>query len=426
MSFTNEKLIIKRRQDVKRTGTGQYLQAVKKHEFVPTKPIEATEENQIVLQTPRCKNLYRVPRLQLTEFSAGAGEIPVVNVGGDVAYLMEILIGTPPQKVDVTCDTGSSDFWVVSRDILTESGAKKYEIFEPKQSTTFKKVPDATWKITYGDGSTANGDVGTDIVRVAGIAVKQTIEFPKAASLGFVTPGIDGLVGLGFRSNNGVRPDRANTLIESMVQQKAISEPLFSTKYVRGGNGEFAFGFIDKNDMKGDISWTPVDNKRGYWIINSSKARVAGQIIDRASDNQCMIDTGTTICLLDDELVDAIYAATPGARYDAKQAGYVVPTGTVGPTVELQIGDRFFQVPGNQIGRKFDDSGVSYGAFQSRGDLPFDIIGVTFLRNILAVFDIGNLRFGCALRPDVEYDDVIMEEGVSRLSLKSADTHVEK
>lgn len=331
---------------------------------------------------------------------------------------MEIHIGTPPQKIDVNCDTGSSDFWVVSNDIVTEAGAKKYEIFEPTKSTTFRNVDGATWKITYGDGTTANGNVGTDIVSVAGIKVRQTVELPTQASQGFITPGIDGLMGLGFRSNNGVRPTPASTLVESMVQQKVIDEPLFAVKLVRGGNGEFAFGFIDTTDYVGDISWTPVDNKKGYWTINSEKARVAGKVVDRAAGNQSMLDTGTTICLLDDALIEAIYDATPGAYYDAKQVGYVVPTGTVGPTVELEIGGRYFQIPGDQIARKFDESGISYGAFQSRQSLPFDIIGVTFLRNILAIFDVGNLRFGSAKRPDVKYDEIALEDAVSSMTVQ--------
>lgn len=352
---------------------------------------------------------------------AGEGEIPVVNVGGDVAYLMEISIGTPAQTLHVNCDTGSADFWIVSKDIVTETGAKKYHIFDPKKSTSFKKVEGATWKMTYGDGTTANGTVGTDIVQVAGIDVhNQAIELPSQASLGFITPGIDGLVGLGFRSNNGVKPSPVSTLVEKMVLQNALDEPLFAVKLVRGGDGEFHFGFIDQNDVKGEIAWTPVDNKKGYWIISSEKARINGKVVDRPADNQSMIDTGTTICLLDDEVVEAIYDATPGAFYDAEKGGYQVPTGTVGPTVELFIGGRFFQVPGDQIARKFDDSGISFGAFQSRGKLPFDIIGVTFLRNTMAIFDVGNLRFGCAERPDVKYDDVSsIEEDVSRLKVSN-------
>lgn len=33
-------------------------------------------------------------------------------------------------------------------------------------------------------------------------------------------------------------------------------------------------------------------------------------------------------------------------------------------------------------------NGYTYGGIQSRGDLPFDIYGDTFLKNVYAIFDV--------------------------------------
>lgn len=39
--------VIKKNKNAERTGLGQYLSAVKKHDIVPTKPIRATDDNQV-------------------------------------------------------------------------------------------------------------------------------------------------------------------------------------------------------------------------------------------------------------------------------------------------------------------------------------------------------------------------------------------
>lgn len=45
-------------------------------------------------------------------------------------------------------------------------------------------------------------------------------------------------------------------------------------------------------------------------------------------------------------------------------------------------------------------NGMSFGAIQSCGDLPFAIFGDTFLKNVYAIFDVGKSRFGCVQRID--------------------------
>jgi len=50
---------------------------------------------------------------------------------------------------------------VFSSETTPASATKGHHIYNPTKSSTAKLVPDATWKISYGDGSSAGGNVYT-------------------------------------------------------------------------------------------------------------------------------------------------------------------------------------------------------------------------------------------------------------------------
>ena len=93
--------------------------------------------------------------------------------------------------------------------------------FNPSLSSTWKAKSGYTWDISYGDGSSASGTVGTDTVTIGGVTVTgqagklQTIsrfnssltalsvEIATEISSEFVSDtGDNGLVGLAFDSIN--------------------------------------------------------------------------------------------------------------------------------------------------------------------------------------------------------------------------------
>jgi hypothetical protein len=83
--------------------------------------------------------------------------------------------------------------------------------------------------------------------------------------------------------------------------------------------------------------------------------------------------------------------------------GWVFPIDTPinrRPTVQFAVGDKYFAVEKEDLGFVNLNNGYAYGGIQSRGDLPFDILGDTWLKAVYAVFDQGNQRFGCVQRVD--------------------------
>ena len=100
------------------------------------------------------------------------------------------------------------------------------------------------------------------------------------------------------------------------------------------------------------------------------------------------MDTGTTLCLVDDTLVEAVYKAIPGAKYDQNNQGYVFPSSTAAadlPEVKLAIGDDMVVFQKEDFGFADAGNGMVYGSIQSRGSMDMDIYGDAVLKAMYAV-----------------------------------------
>lgn len=71
--------------------------------------------------------------------------------------------------------------------ILSQANKNNQQVaFDPSKSSTFKKLSGETWKISYGDSSSASGDVGTDTINLGGLKVEgQAVELAKELSQQF-------------------------------------------------------------------------------------------------------------------------------------------------------------------------------------------------------------------------------------------------
>lgn len=158
-----------------------------------------------------------------------------------------------------------------------------------------------------------------------------------------------------------------------------------------------------------------INNSQGFWQFSSPTATVAGRVIDRPG-NEAIADTGTTLALLDDKSLEQIYAAIPGARKDRNVQAWVFPTSIPTsklPTLQFAVGTKLFTVLPEDLQYAKISQSEWYGGVQSRGDIPFDILGDTFLKNVYAIFDQGNKRFGCVQRyePGENYPGVAPAKG---------------
>ncbi|KAH8701918.1 putative aspartic endopeptidase [Talaromyces proteolyticus] len=404
-----------------RNGRKSYVHLLRKYRFDPTLPgpffhaTRVTQQGKFTAQgQPPVGGRAHVKRILQKKTGDQTGDVPSEDVQNDTEYLAQVSIGTPAQTFKLDFDSGSADLWVWSTELPsgTKSSGSSHSIFDPSKSSTWKATSGETWQISYGDGSSASGDVGTDVLSLGNLDIKnQAIEVASTLSTEFQQGTGDGLLGLAFGSINTAKPNQVKTPVENLIADNLIPQnaQLFTAHLgaaaEKGDNSFYTFGYIDQDTVSATgnkISYAPVDNSQGFWTFDSTSATVNGKTINR-SGNTAIADTGTTLALVDDDTVKAIYDAIPNSKYDSNQQGYIFPTNTTAdklPTVTFAVGNTQFAVHKSALAFADAGNGNSFGGIQSRGNNPFDILGDTFLKGVYAIFDVGNTQFGAVQKPD--------------------------
>ncbi|BDD61270.1 hypothetical protein MPDQ_005133 [Monascus purpureus] len=402
-----------------KSGLRSYVHLIRKYHFRPTKPgpyfightVHQTGKPGSHTAVGGRATVRQVLQKKIggSEDASDTERAGAEDVQNEFEHLVEVGVGSPAQRVRLGVDTGLGDFWVWSTKLPSDILAQQHQdhkIFDASKSDSFKTSdPLSTWRISYTDGSSVSGIIGTDTVDLGGLVIKdQSVQLADTISPELVNSMYDGILGLGFG-----KPDTIRTPVQSMLskdREAEICKPtqLFTALLGSWPNKQelepfYTFGFIDEaTTAQEEIYYTPIDNSNGFWELNSPSATINGKKLDR-SGNKAIIDTGTPLVLVDDSICQAIYDAIPGATYNYASQGYIFPSNITEerlPTVSLGVGERQFVVRKGDLGFADVDvePGYLYGGIQSRGSLGFDVFGGAFLKGIYAVFDIGNLQFG--------------------------------
>ncbi|KAJ9322311.1 hypothetical protein DTO027B5_4865 [Paecilomyces variotii] len=326
---------------------------------------------------------------QVAAAAASTGSVTTNPTSDDEEYITQVTVGEDTLSLDF--DTGSADLWVFSSQ-TPASERSGHDYYTPGSSA--KKLSGATWDISYGDGSSASGDVYLDKVTVGGVSyASQAVESAEKVSSEFTEDtASDGLLGLAFSSINTVQPTPQNTFFDNV--KSSLSQPLFAAALKHNAPGVYDFGFTDSSKYTGSITYTDVDNSQGFWGFTVDSYSIGS---DSTSDSISGIaDTGTTLLLLDDSIVEAYYEQVDGATYDDSQGGYVFPSSTTPPDFSVTIGDYTATVPGEYISFESVGNGQTYGGIQSNSGIGFSIFGDVFLKSQYVVFDASGPQLGFA------------------------------
>jgi len=385
-------------------GAMDYARSARRYKFGPTAhtPVFYSHKHGVVMRRHHGR-VHHPGKSTTAPNMTGEGEVTAEDIQNDLEYACPVTIGTPGVTLKLDFDTGSSDLWVWSSEYRgSTSDTSQHSIYDPTKSSTANKAQGLTWKISYGDGSSASGDVYTDQVNIGGVVIPdQAVELAQQLSSSFLQSGSDGLLGLAFPQLNTVSTPQ-KTPVENMIEEGLISQPLFTVKLDKDdSNGFYTFGYIDTSVTSNSIQYTAVDSSNGFWEFSSATLKIGNSTHSRASGNTAIADTGTTLILLDDASVSAIYSSISGANLDSTQGGYIFPTSAAAslPDLSFAVGEYMYTIPGADLAFADAGNGMSFGSVQSRGQNPQDILGDVFLKRVYVVFEQGDSpRIGVAQR----------------------------
>ena len=308
-------------------------------------------------------------------------------------YYGVIEIGTPPQKFNVTFDTGSSNLWVPSAN-CTSIACFLHAKYNSSASSTY--VANGTeFQATYASSS-VKGILSKDAISVAGAKLTGVTfgETLKEPGLVFAFAKFDGILGLGFPSTAiaGVKP-----IFNEMIDQKVITEPVFSFYIQKDGNqkngGEIIFGGTDVTKYTGELTYVPVTGETSWQFTLDSFTVDEDEVCEDGCE--AIANTGVSFIAGPINYVEMLQKEIGAKRQWNGQ--YTVDCNKVPslPSINFKIGGKKFQLTGNDY--ILNVQGTCISGFQGlNSEDTLWILGDIFLSKFYSVYDYGNKRVGFA------------------------------
>ncbi|KZF23268.1 putative extracellular aspartic endopeptidase [Xylona heveae TC161] len=314
------------------------------------------------------------------------GNVTATPEANDIEYLAPVTVGST--ELMLNFDTGSSDLWVFNTN-LPAAQTRGHSVYNPNNST-YAPVNGSTFKLSYGDGSSVSGKVGTDTVNVGGAtATGQAVELATQISNSFVADvDSDGLLGLAFSQINSVTPNKQKTFFDNVSDD--LDQPVFTANLKHNTVGSYEFGTIDNSQFKDELSYVKVDSSEGYWQFDQPSFTINGN--RTVTNSKAIADTGTSLLLADNALVSAYWSAVQGAHEDDAEGGYVFPCSASLPDLTLELGDSGYAaiVPGNLLSYTQVSSTTCYGGLQTIAGAPFQVFGDILFKAQFVAFDVSD------------------------------------
>lgn len=398
------------------------------------------------------KPLHLIPLVSILLDTATAGSshpcgqfsgqtLPLIATEYGTVFDVPVTIGS--QTFQLLVDTGSSDTYVMeegytcidSDNMAVQSKQCNYSDNVYRKSETYRQVQGEMFGVKYGAG-TASGHLAYEQVTMENITVLSQ----KVGIVNGSQPMGDevnsGLLGLGYPSLTSAHPanhtgngtaywhDRIvyNPLLYTMSEQ-GLMDPYFSLALAHtpqnvstAFGGYMTLGGLPPVKHSSYFSTVPVEitekiplwytsgkKTRSYWSItvgNVTYGSSSNNLTTNSTSFQAFVDSGNYISYLPTAVVEPINALfSPPATYDSSSGMYTVACSAKAPEFGLTIGDQTFYHKGSDLIYKTSDgyciSNLASSEEVSVGGLYLNIIGVPFLKNVVAVFDFGEdqMRF---------------------------------
>nr|QHB50400.1 aspartyl protease [Sporisorium reilianum]QHB50401.1 aspartyl protease [Sporisorium reilianum] len=281
-----------------------------------------------------------------------------------------ISYGTPQQSFAIDFDTGSSD-------LIANPGS-----YTPSQSSTSATNGD-TFYDSYGDGSTAQGTIYTDVIHIAGLTASGSAI--GVAQQNFISPG-GGLAGMAFPQLSQFGSNYP-PYFYNLKNKGVVSSGKFQFDLRTSGSSLFLGG---TNSAK--YSTTPVyvnvDNNAGYWQV---AATVNSQSV------QSIVDTGTTLIVAPTSQAQTLFSSLGLKTFTQDGTLYAYYNCNSTPKVTFKYGSytKTLSAATATFGTTNDGSCVLSVVGEDIGINAW-ITGDSFLQNVVAIFDTAPNRVAFA------------------------------
>jgi len=145
-----------------------------------------------------------------------------------------------------------------------------------------------------------------------------------------------------------VQPKAQTTFFDTAISEGVLDSNVFTADLKKGAPGTYDFGYIDNSKYTGSITYAAVDTSNGFWEFTGSGYAVGSGSFQQTSIDG-IADTGTTLLLLDDSIVQDYYKQVTDASYDNSQGGYTFPCSATLPNFTVGIGSFHAVIPGSYL-----------------------------------------------------------------------------
>ncbi|CAK7200616.1 hypothetical protein SEUCBS139899_003314 [Sporothrix eucalyptigena] len=327
----------------------------------------------------------------------------------NVAYMIELGLGTPPQQVRVQLDTGSNELWVdPDCSTVTTTASQQFcesvGTFDPNDSSTLVDGEEYA-TLAYGRG-TAYIDYVLDNIVVPGsdnTTLKQ-VQFGVAVSSDDAAVPICG-VGFGKDYNLEYNNIVDELTLQGVTNSRTLSLALGSATSDNGkepvsdniGNGIVIFGGVDTKKFAGPLykytNLPPQSSDPGqpwrYWIqLDSIGFTSPGKTSSSAysgSSLPIVLDSGSSLSYLPQTVMDSL-AKSFGVKAGSDGSLIVdCDYGAKGGYIDFTFGSLVISVPLSDFIWEAEANVCAVGALPSTDTTA--LLGDTFLRSAYVVFD---------------------------------------
>lgn len=202
-----------------------------------------------------------------------------------------------------------------------------------------------------------------------------------------------GILGMANSRANTVRPTPQRTYIDNVKDDLAL--PLFTANLQKRRPGNYNFGYIDDSEYTGRIQYAEIDRFSSFWKVSVSGYQVGDDDYEQHRWNG-VVDTGTSLLLAPDSIVDSYYDGLPGSGVDETMGMMVYPCSADPPDFRFGIGPYRGVVPGEYMNYGHINQTHCFGGMQTSRGIGFAVLGDVLLKAQFVVFDYGSARVGFA------------------------------